>query len=626
LARPITPTELLAFKYPRTIRSGKDLPSAIAPKSRIAPFESTLFSIEGFVDCGTEHGRGNGAELSLSADDSVTFASLPFIMPAIACTYGSPQFTRFKDLDRTMEPLLGLSGATGCGILNHWVRIIGYGFWRENAASDGSGGSVTPVISPILDVIVLDKKGGDEIAPQNFRDGAPDPAEVRNIDLNVTASVFNTTTKRLETRSFRADETNGVWVGTPGDPPFTEFVGNVASRLFIVNTGNNPLTAKTTDSSWFIEMDSPRTRDTPLEPGLFLTDPGLPDTKRSTFAIFSNGVGSFCTFGEGGRINISDIQWDCQSPTGFHGLHLVSLDFTFSGKCSTSTPGTATTVTGRVRYTAPPQVACASTGGGGGSGGGTGGGDGGGTGGGTGGGDGGGTGGGTGGGGTGGGDGGGTGGGTGDGGGDTGGSTPPTPTPASTPQIVVPTEVQFNGVQLNNLETKNVVLTTAIPEGFNSDVALSASSEPEGLILSFTPQVIPAPGGGTSVLHITADAATRPNDYRILLTIEGGGLASQNSIRVRVGCDPPFILGIDQPRNTTVSSGTAARLEVKPSGSQPIAYQWYAGQSGNTSNPVANAKNNVFTTGPLTSTTDYWVRVTNPCGTVDSNTVTVTVP
>ena len=197
---------------------------------------------------------------------------------------------------------------------------------------------------------------------------------------------------------------------------------------------------------------------------------------------------------------------------------------------------------------------------------------------------------------------------------------------ASTPVIVVPSSVQFSGVHLNNLQSASVSLTTAIPDGFNSDVALSAFSEPEGLEVSLTPSTIAAPGSGETVLHIAAGANTRPQDYRVLLMITGNGLTSFNSVKVSVTCDPPFILGIDQPRNVTINRGASATLEVKPSGSVPVTYQWFAGQSGNTSNPILSGGTGAsFNTGALTSTTNYWVRATNPCGSVDSNTVTVTV-
>lgn len=217
---------------------------------------------------------------------------------------------------------------------------------------------------------------------------------------------------------------------------------------------------------------------------------------------------------------------------------------------------------------------------------------------------------------------GGTGGGT---GGDTGGSTGGTPTtPSNGPTIVIPDSARF-GIQLNNQQSVTVDLSTAIPSGFNGDVELAAFSEPEGLAVSLSKTVIAAPGTGTSVLTIAAGANTRPQDYRVVISATGNGVTTYSIIKVSVFCDPPMILGIDQPRHVTINSGAATTLEVKTIGSGPTLYQWYAGQSGATQNPIAGATNRTFNTGALTSTKDYWVRATNPCGSVDSNTVTVTV-
>src|SRR4029079_11237790 len=118
-----------------------------------------------------------------------------------------------------------------------------------------------------------------------------------------------------------------------------------------------------------------------------------------------------------------------------------------------------------------------------------------------------------------------------------------------------------------------------IPDGFNSDVALSAFSEPEGLAVSISPSTIAAPGSGAAVLRISAGANTRPQDYRVLLQITGGGLTSFNSIKVSVLCDPPFMLGIDQPRNVTITRGGSTTLEVKPTGSAPIVYSGTAARA-----------------------------------------------
>jgi len=84
---------------------------------------------------------------------------------------------------------------------------------------------------------------------------------------------------------------------------------------------------------------------------------------------------------------------------------------------------------------------------------------------------------------------------------------------------------------------------------------------------------------------------------------------------------PPVIA--TQPASQTISSGQTATLNVVASGPS-LVYQWYQGTTGNTSTP-AGTNSNSFTTPALTATASYWVRVTNPFGTADSNTAVVTV-
>ena len=80
-----------------------------------------------------------------------------------------------------------------------------------------------------------------------------------------------------------------------------------------------------------------------------------------------------------------------------------------------------------------------------------------------------------------------------------------------------------------------------------------------------------------------------------------------------------------QPSDHTINSGQQAGLVVQASGTSPLSYQWFRGSSGNTANPISGATSATFTTPQLTTTTTYWVRVSNSCGTVNSRTVTVNV-
>lgn len=78
-----------------------------------------------------------------------------------------------------------------------------------------------------------------------------------------------------------------------------------------------------------------------------------------------------------------------------------------------------------------------------------------------------------------------------------------------------------------------------------------------------------------------------------------------------------------QPTHQTIDYAQAATLTVQVSGTKPFSYQWYQGESGDTSQPSVNTQ--TFTTSPLTETASYWVRVTNPTGLMDSQTATLTI-
>lgn len=89
-------------------------------------------------------------------------------------------------------------------------------------------------------------------------------------------------------------------------------------------------------------------------------------------------------------------------------------------------------------------------------------------------------------------------------------------------------------------------------------------------------------------------------------------------------CDPPVITSTSG--GGSVPFGETKQLSVTVSGTSPFTYQWYRGTSGDTSSPVG-ANSNKYTTPPITSTSNFWVRVTSQCGqlvSVNSATITVT--
>jgi hypothetical protein len=86
---------------------------------------------------------------------------------------------------------------------------------------------------------------------------------------------------------------------------------------------------------------------------------------------------------------------------------------------------------------------------------------------------------------------------------------------------------------------------------------------------------------------------------------------------------PPTITG--PPPDGTISSGQTVTMNVWATGTAPLTYQWYRGSSGVTTNPIAGATSLSYKTPPLTSTSTFWVRVSNGAGSVNSRTVTITV-
>jgi hypothetical protein len=89
-------------------------------------------------------------------------------------------------------------------------------------------------------------------------------------------------------------------------------------------------------------------------------------------------------------------------------------------------------------------------------------------------------------------------------------------------------------------------------------------------------------------------------------------------------CTPPSIT--THPASKTTNPPATTSLSVVASGTGPFTYQWYVGNSGDTSNAVGTNSATLSGLAPGV-TTSYWVRVTGQCGTpVDSNTATLTVP
>jgi hypothetical protein len=198
--------------------------------------------------------------------------------------------------------------------------------------------------------------------------------------------------------------------------------------------------------------------------------------------------------------------------------------------------------------------------------------------------------------------------------------------PAPTaPTIVLPDNMLNSSIAMVNSDSVTVPFSMFLPSTTTSEVTLTAATDDDSLLATITPSVIKPGGTGAATVTIRTTANTLAGEHTVTLTASDGTVSSSASIHVTVLCDPPFILGIDQPKSSTIAVGRPAQLSVKASGSGPLTYQWFTGASGLSNFPLPGGTSANFTTSALNDTTSYWVRITNPCGSVNSQTATVNV-
>lgn len=193
------------------------------------------------------------------------------------------------------------------------------------------------------------------------------------------------------------------------------------------------------------------------------------------------------------------------------------------------------------------------------------------------------------------------------------------------PQISITAPDLLEDRTVGNDQTIIVPVSVQTVANFANDVFVNVAGLPDTVTATLSPTSFTAPGRGTSTLTIKTGAMTLPGTYPVFLTAVGGDQTASTSFVVTITCDPPKLLGIGQPLDRVVNRNNVAQLEVTPVGSGPFFYQWYSGYTGSTLFPLSGGNGRTFTTGPITDTTSYWVRVSNACGSVDSRTVNVTV-
>lgn len=122
---------------------------------------------------------------------------------------------------------------------------------------------------------------------------------------------------------------------------------------------------------------------------------------------------------------------------------------------------------------------------------------------------------------------------------------------------------------------------------------------------------------------LITDPITITTSYWVRATNTCGSTDSTTATLTIPQCETSILT---QPQDAVITFGGTATLSVLASGPGTLTYQWYRAQSGDPSNPVPGGTGPVLVlTGTATGVTQYWVKVSTPCSSANSNTVNVTV-
>jgi alpha-tubulin suppressor-like RCC1 family protein len=129
------------------------------------------------------------------------------------------------------------------------------------------------------------------------------------------------------------------------------------------------------------------------------------------------------------------------------------------------------------------------------------------------------------------------------------------------------------------------------------------------------------PGERSPQLSIGFLNASDFGQYTVVVTNQSSAVPSQAAV-ITQGIPPAITT---QPVDSTIALGAATTLTVVANGTPPISYQWYKGDSGDTTQPIAGATTASYTTPALSAWSRYWVRISSKSFYTDSRTAFVKV-
>ena len=152
--------------------------------------------------------------------------------------------------------------------------------------------------------------------------------------------------------------------------------------------------------------------------------------------------------------------------------------------------------------------------------------------------------------------------------------------------------------------------------------AIEAINEPLTYQWQFRSEDLP--GATAQSLVLAGVQAPQEGPYRVIVTNPAGSVTSSTAtLSIMVSEGTPRI--IQEPEGLSVRSGESATLSVTATGGESLQYQWYTGETGNVSSPIAGATNSTYTALNVAGDTTFWVAVSNSFGTADSASAKVEV-
>jgi subtilase family serine protease len=188
---------------------------------------------------------------------------------------------------------------------------------------------------------------------------------------------------------------------------------------------------------------------------------------------------------------------------------------------------------------------------------------------------------------------------------------------SSTPNFTLSSSPGSVSVVQGNSGTSTI--SSSISGGFSSAVTLSASGQPSGVTVSFSPTSIAAPGSGSSTMTLAVASTAATGTYTITVTGTGGGITQTTTVSLTVTAVPAgnFTLSAS-PSSLTIDRSSSSTVQITITPSNGFSGSVTLSASGEGSGVTAS-----FSPNPATSTSTLTLTVSSSAST-GTRTVTVT--